>query len=183
MDQLGTPTVEEGVATDEQGIGLFTHKRREGRIDLADCAGFENLDLQADGTGCFSSFSHRNLCIRSIGWIDQYRETSRGGHQFAQEFQPFCRYLTAEKIDARHISARPGETCDQTETDRILGDDEDDGDCRSCCFRRYDRTETASRSDHSDLSANQVGRQLWQPIRFILGPAVVDRNVLALDET
>jgi hypothetical protein len=45
MDQLGAPTVEEGVATDEQGIGLFMHKRREGRIDLADGAGFENLGL------------------------------------------------------------------------------------------------------------------------------------------
>ncbi len=64
-------------------------------LPSTDCAGFENLDLQPDGPGCCSSFSHRNLCIRSIGWIDQYRDTSSCGHQFAQEFQPFCRHLTA----------------------------------------------------------------------------------------
>src|SRR5262249_20887367 len=32
-----------------------------------------------------------------------------------------------------------------------------------------------------DLSANQVGCQLWQPIHLILGPAVFDRHVLALN--
>ena len=35
--------------------------------------------------------------------------------------------------------------------------------------------------DHGDLPANQIGRQLRQPIELILGPAVFDRHVLALD--
>ena len=35
--------------------------------------------------------------------------------------------------------------------------------------------------DHGDPSANQIGRQLRQSIELILGPAVFDRHVLALD--
>ena len=35
--------------------------------------------------------------------------------------------------------------------------------------------------DHGDLPANQIGRQRRQPIELILGPAVFDRHVLALD--
>ena len=37
------------------------------------------------------------------------------------------------------------------------------------------------RRDHGDLSANQFGRQRRQPVELILGPAVIDRHVLALD--
>ena len=40
---------------------------------------------------------------------------------------------------------------------------------------------TSGRDDHGDLSANQFGRQRRQPIELILGPAVFDRHVLALD--
>ena len=39
----------------------------------------------------------------------------------------------------------------------------------------------AGRGDHGDLPANQFGRQRRQPIGLILGPAVFDRHVLALD--
>src|SRR5262245_19466092 len=34
---------------------------------------------------------------------------------------------------------------------------------------------------HRDLSANQIGRQLWQSIDLILGETVQDCHVLALD--
>ena len=40
---------------------------------------------------------------------------------------------------------------------------------------------TSGRDDHGDLPANQFGRQRRQPIELILGPAVFDRHVLALD--
>jgi hypothetical protein len=44
------------------------------------------------------------------------------------------------------------------------------------------RRETSWRDDHSNLSANQISRQLWQPIHLILGPAVFNRGVLAFRE-
>jgi hypothetical protein len=71
VDQLGTPAVEEGLLTDEEGIGPFTSKSCECRIDVADGAGFENLDLQPDGASCRSNFSQRCLGILSVGRIDQ----------------------------------------------------------------------------------------------------------------
>ena len=39
----------------------------------------------------------------------------------------------------------------------------------------------SDRGDHGDLPADQFGRQRRQPIHLILGPAVFDRHVLALD--
>ena len=49
IDQLDTSAVEKGVATDEERIGPLPRKICEGRIDLADGAGAENLDLQPYG--------------------------------------------------------------------------------------------------------------------------------------
>src|SRR5262249_59414116 len=38
-----------------------------------------------------------------------------------------------------------------------------------------------TRNDHGDLPANQIGRQRRQPAKLIVGPAVFDRYVFALD--
>ena len=103
------------------------------------------------------------------------------GHQLAQEFQPLCHQLATEKIDPRQVAARPGEAGDKTEPDRVFGDDEDDGDRRGCRLGRERRSGASGRGDHGDLSANQFGRQRRQSIDLILGPAVFDRHVLALD--
>ena len=60
-------------------------------------------------------------------------------------------------------------------------DHEDDGDRRGRRLGRERRRGTSGRGDHGDLPANQIGRQRRQSIQLILGPAVFDRHVLALD--
>ena len=52
---------------------------------------------------------------------------------------------------------------------------------RRGCRLGSERRISASRGDHGDLSANQFGRQFRQSIELILGPAVFDGHVLALD--
>ena len=181
VDQLDTPAGEKGVAADEEGVGPLAHKSCEGRIDLAAGAGVEDLDLQPHGASSRFHVSQRGLGSRSIGRIDEHGNTSGCGHQLAQEFQPLCRQLSIEKIDPCQVAARPGEAGDKTKPDRVFGDDEDDGDRRGCRLGRQRRSEVAGRGDHGDLPANQFGRQRRQPIDLILGPAVFDRHVLALD--
>ena len=41
------------VGSDEEGIGALARKGGKGRIDLADRAGVEDMDLQPDGAGGF----------------------------------------------------------------------------------------------------------------------------------
>jgi len=40
-----------------------------------------------------------------------------------------------------------------------------------------------SRYEHRHTTANEIGRQLWQTTVLTLGPAVFNRNILALDIT
>jgi hypothetical protein len=73
-----------------------------------------------------------------------------------------------------------GEAGNQTKADRVSADGEKNGD-RRCCFLGHQSGLFGGRRDHGNLAANQIGRQLMQPIDLILGEAVRDRYVLALD--
>jgi hypothetical protein len=85
------------------------------------------------------------------------------------------------KIDACQVAARPGEAGDKTELDRVFANHEHNRDCRGCRLGRKRRSGTSARCNHGDPSANQFGRQGWQPIYLTLGPAVFDHDVLAFD--
>ena len=78
------------------------------------------------------------------------------------------------------IAARPGEAGDKAKPDRVLVDDEDDGDCRGCRLGRECGRRSCGR-DHGRAPANQIGCQHRQSIDLTLRPAVFDRHVLALE--
>jgi hypothetical protein len=88
--------------------------------------------LQPGAAGCRFRFSRRCFGILSVSWIDQNGHTSDCGHQFTQKAQPFRRQLATEEIDSGQVAVRPGEAGDETKPDRVIGDDEDDGNRRGC---------------------------------------------------
>src|SRR5262249_22480769 len=69
---------------------------------------------------------------------------------------------------------------DKTKPHWVVGDGEDGGNrCgRPLGGKRRSFTDCGYHSDHP---ANQIGRQRRQPVNLIVGPAVFDRDVLALD--
>src|SRR5262249_25003225 len=112
MNQLDTPAIEEGVDTDQKSIGPFTRKRCEGFVDLADCAGVDDLNLQSDSASCRFQVSQRRVDNRWVGWIDEHGNATSRRHYFTQKFQPFRRQFASEKIDSCQVTTRPGETRD-----------------------------------------------------------------------
>ena len=76
------------------------------------------------------------LSVAGIGRIDQHGNPNGLGHQLVQKRQPLGSQLIREKIDARQVSARPGEAGDKTELDRVFADAEDDRDRRGRSFGR-----------------------------------------------
>jgi hypothetical protein len=113
--------------------------------------------------------------------LDEHGHTNCSRHQLAQKLQPLCHQFASEKVDTCRVAARPREACHKTEPYRVFADAEDDGDRRRCSLGRERHSEASARGNHRDLSANQLGRQHRQPIEFVLGPAVFDGHVLALD--
>src|SRR5262249_21874791 len=118
-------------------------------------------------------------------WIVRVQERADNAgsrHKLAQQLQPLCQQLPEEQSYSGHIPARPAEAGDQTIFDRVTARREDD---RNCGRRRFGREYRGKRTceHHSHLTANQIGRKLWQSIVLILRPTLFDRHVLALDKS
>src|SRR4051812_7257184 len=103
------------------------------------------------------------------------------GTQLVQEFQPLWHHLLGEEIDTCRIAARPSEAGDKSKPHRVFRHGEDYGNSRSCCLRCKGRRSVGC-GDHGDLSANQFGGKLGQPLELTLREAIIDRHVLALDK-
>ena len=83
-------------------------------------------------------------------------------------------------IDAGQRCRPAGRDWRQDQSDRVFADAEDDRDRRGRRLGRQRRS-VAEAGDHGDLPSNQIGCQLRQPIEVTLGPAIYDRDVVALD--
>src|SRR5215831_2838864 len=180
VGKLHPPTGEKRVGDNEERVGPLAYKSCEGRINLVDGAGVEDLDLQSNGARSRFHVSQNPIRIGG-GRIDEHCYTSRSRHQFMQEFQLLCHQLTSDNIDTRCITPRPGEAGDEPEPDRVFVDDKDDGDRRSCRLGRQRWSRASGHRDHPNSSASQIGRQRRQSIDLILGPAVFNHYILTLD--
>src|SRR5947209_2017287 len=97
-----------------------------------------------------------------------------------QQSKFLCPKLSDDKRDTGDIAARPVETGDEAELNRVAAAYEDDRDRRS---RRlgYDCRGKVMRSDHRHLTAYQIGCEVGQSVVLVLRPAILDRHILALD--
>jgi len=72
--------------------------------------------------------------------------------------QTHQRNVDAVKSMLASGAARPGQTRDKTEPDRVFGNDEDDRDRRGCRLRSKDGGSIPTGLHHGDLPANQIGQ-------------------------
>ena len=99
-----------------------------------------------------------------------------------QKLQSLRLQLHAECGHAGEIAARPVQTGDEPECDRISPGEEDDRNGGGRRLRREHPNHLTGRSDHGDLSPHQIARQGRQPIVLLLRPAIFDRDIAALDK-
>jgi hypothetical protein len=92
---------------------------------------------------------------------------------------------SADAIQLTPVTLPPGRLKLATRP-AVTGSPAAEEDNRNLCgrgFGRLRRSVAASREDHGHLTANQIGRQGRQSIVLVLGPAVFDRHVPALNIT
>jgi hypothetical protein len=107
--------------------------------------------------------------------------TRGGGHHRTKQFQPLSHHFTCKKIDSGEVASRSVEAGDKTSFYWIVADAEDYRDRRGCCLCCKRRSGTGARHDDGDPPSNQVGCEFGQASQLIVGPAVYDRYVLALN--
>jgi hypothetical protein len=114
LGQLDAPVEQEGADTDEERIGSLVGKSSERRIDLADGAGVENLNLHPHRWGRSIQASQRRLSSRRTDRIDEHVNTNSSRQKITQEFQSLCHDLGHQDIDPGQVAVRLCEAGDKT---------------------------------------------------------------------
>ena len=157
---------------------------REDRINFLVGAGLVNLDLQPHRvTGRHPRLSAVDSVFEELpGRIDKHGNARwPAARSSRRSCSRFVANSVLKRYDTRQIAARPGETRDETELDRVFADQKNDGDRRGRSLGRQRQIRTSKCGDHSDRPADQFRRQRRQPSWLTLGPAVIDCDVLAFD--
>ena len=98
-----------------------------------------------------------------------------------QQLHPlFAEHSAAEERYAREVAIRPAQVGDEPLLHRILARREHDRNGRGSRFCRRRRIAVAG--DHGHLTPDQIEGERWQPIGLIVRIAVLNGNVLPLDE-
>ena len=127
-------------------------------------------------------FIHDGLRTRRIGGVDEDGDTGHRGHKLTQEFEPLRYQFAEQEIDTGQVAPRSGEAGHQSKLDGIFGDQEHDRNDGGRGLGCDGWSGATMRGDERDPLANQLGRQCRQAVELVLGPAVFDRDVLALDK-
>jgi hypothetical protein len=98
-----------------------------------------------------------------------------------QEADPLGFELRRDDIDACDVSPRPVVTLNEAGLHGIAHR-KDDRDCRGCRLGCQSRGFAAHRREHAHRLADQIRSESRQPLVIAARPAVLDRQILALDE-
>ena len=75
---------------DEEGIGARPRQTCKARINLADRAGVQHLNLQTDGTSRRFHVAQRSLGIPGIVRVDQHANAHGSWHQLVHQLEALC---------------------------------------------------------------------------------------------
>ena len=118
-----------------------------------------------------------------IGWIDEIGNRSSRRHHFLQQLGAFAYDFEVQKTHAGDVAARPIETGNETDADRVVYRREYDGNGPSRSFSSERRGRAAGRKQGGHAQVNEFGRQNRQPVVVALRPAKGDQDILPLDES
>ena len=131
-------------------------------------------------TSCRLHVLHIGLSDR-IGRIDEKGNHGGCRHHLAQQLQPLWPQRAEEEGHARGVATRAIQAADKPELDWITAIREDDWGARGCRVCGLGRVGAPRRSDHSHMTADEIIGECGQSIVLAIGPAVLDRRILALD--
>ena len=105
-------------AHQERGSPLL-NKIRKGRIDLALATCIQEQQADPKSTRRNLHLFRFGLGINGIGWVSEITDQGGCRHQFDEKLKALRGYLGQREVDAREISARPVETVDEVDLDRV----------------------------------------------------------------
>ena len=177
---MNAPREEERVAGDEDGIHSRSHEGGECRVDLILGAGFADVQSQIKRVRRRLHVGHLGRDIR-ISRVDQESDRPHLRQQLAQQLEPLRGHGIAQPADPRHVSARTIKAGHQAELHRVAAGGKHDGNDRRRSLGGNARRGDAGGGDDRNLTTDQIGGKRRQIVILALRPAILDRNIAALN--
>src|SRR5262249_54254894 len=179
-DDLHVTAGEERVGRDHKRVGLIASERGKSDLYLTAIPRVRDLELDTEGGSRCSKIFDEVLGRRGVR-IYQCTNTSRSGKKLAQQAQSLCHQFAHERVHAGGVAARPTETGDETEFDRVVSDVEDDGSPAARGDRRARCIFIGSGDDNRHLSSYEISSQQGETVVLSLSIAILDCYVLVFD--
>src|SRR5262249_38414506 len=139
-----------------------------------------DLELETEGGSRYCEIFEEVLgrCgIRVYQWTNKNRRRKK----LTQQAQSLCHQFAHERVHAGGVAARPIETGDETEFDRVVSDVEDDGSPAARSDRRARCIFIGSGDDNHHLSSYEISGQQGETVVLSLSIAILDCYVLVFD--
>ena len=179
LDEARSVLIEEWGRRDDRGFGpLLPHIQKCG-LEIVRPFHLQRLKPYREGPS--RGFGGSMLGTPIVDGAPEDRHASHLRESFSHEFHPFAGQLVILGCKPGGVPSRSGEARDKGERYRV-GDD-----------RHHDRDRDrrllgsqgglAGRDDDVHLEADQLGREVWEPIASSLGKPVLDTDVTTFDIT
>src|SRR5262249_42105544 len=153
----------------------------KGLVDVANCAGIQDIDLLAEIAGGGSNVAH--LGFRTgIVRIHENGHRRRRWPQLAEQPQTLRLHLVDQRAYARDVAARTMEVGHAPGPDRIGAARKNDWYGRGRRLGGEGRWVATDCHNDAHLLMHEVGDELCQPIVLTLCPPVLKGNILTLDK-
>jgi hypothetical protein len=125
-NELYATVVEERGGSYQERINRLLRKTRKGNINVTAGGGFEDFDLLPNGRGRSPNVRDKGLllCGGVVG-IDQHADAHGSRLQLMQQPKLLCPKLRRNEGDTGDVAARPVETGDEAELNRVAAAYED----------------------------------------------------------
>src|SRR5262249_51444996 len=177
-DKLKPPVDKQRIGANYEGIEAILHEACKSGVDLQRGCGGEEFNLPSDD-GCRGPHVIDRTGKRR--WSDEDGKATSFRSQFLQEPELLASKFPAHGGRAGDVAARPINAGDKTYFDWVRAKAEDNWDYCGCRFGGECRRR-APHDDHSYTSAYKFGGEFRQTVGLVVGRAVFDRQVLALDK-
>src|SRR5262245_33845348 len=157
-------------------------ERGKSLIDLAASAGLEHVHLPLHRAGSRLRVSRHSLGTPGIARIDEHAKPSCRGYQLMQNPHALCHQFGGQKVDTRHVAARPGNIGDETKCHRVLSESKDNRYCGGCRLGG-ERPGLGEDGHHAGATTDQIGCQFRKTIVLAFRPAIFDDDAATLDIT
>ena len=118
--------------------------------------------------------------MEGVGRIPQEGHGREFGYDLREQLQALSLQVRRDARQPGQVPARSREALDQARADRVAYRSHDDGDRRGRALGREGRGR-ASRDDDIRLEGNEFRDERWEALVRSFGPAVLDREIPALD--